>query len=66
MAKIIVHYTIGKTANVDRFDYGDGELESDIGAGVIRFPNGATDKRGRRVLAAQYRKAWRVITYDES
>lgn len=59
--KIQVHYTIGRTVNVDRFTC--TEWESDIGAGVIRLIDGA-DEDGP-VKAAQYRRPWRVLTRPE-
>jgi hypothetical protein len=58
---ITIHYTIGKTVNIDRFTAED--LESDVGAGVLRLINGR-DSKGP-VHAVQYKAAWRIIIRPE-
>lgn len=55
---IQVHYIIGDSVNVDRFEC--SEFECDRRAGVLRLINGA-DAEGP-VYMAQYEKIWRVLT----
>jgi len=56
--RVNVHYTIGRSVNIDRFTCSD--WESDVGAGVIRFIDGLDD-RGLPVISAQYWTPWRII-----
>lgn len=60
--RIMVHYRIGDTVNIDTYTCID--YASDIKAGVLHLTDGA-DHENNPVRVVQYREPWRILILKE-